>query len=85
MAFSGVGFFSLAPGTQIRTTWSFPGGNGDRGAQYFSAHPLTPSAEIISFDQAKFLGSDGRFRYRFTARNAGGFPVNFNVQGGGFS
>ena len=85
MAFNGVGFFTIAPGQSFRLDgWVFPGGNGDHGAQYFSAHPLNPSGKLVMDDQNKLLGGNGIFSYGFRVTNEGPFAVNFNVQGGGF-
>ena len=85
MAFNGVGFFTIAAGQSFRLDgWQWPGG-ADRGAQYFSAHPLNPNGKLVMSEQNKLLGGDGRFSYGFRVRNEGPFAVNFNVQGGGFA
>lgn len=86
MAFNNVGFFTIAPGASFRLDgWSWAGGNGDRGAQYVSAHPLNPNGKLVMSEQNKVLGTNGRFSYGFRVRNEGPFATNFSVQGGGFA
>ena len=84
MAFNGIGFFTIASGQSFRLDgWSWPDG-GDRGAQYFSAHPLTPNANLVMSEQNKTQGSDGRTYYGFRVTNEGPMDAFFSVQGGGF-
>jgi len=84
MAFNGVGFFSIKSGESFRLDgWSWPDG-GDRGAQYFSAHPLEANGKLVITEQNKTKGSDGRTYYGFRVTNEGPNDVHFNVQGGGF-
>lgn len=84
MAFNNVGLFSLAANASMRLDgWQWPDG-GDRGAQYFSAHPLGPDAKLVMTEQNKTLGRDGRTSYGFRVTNEGPREVRFSVQGGGF-
>jgi hypothetical protein len=84
MAFNGIGYFSIAAGQSFRLDgWSWPDG-GDRGAQYFSAHPLEPNGKLVMTEQNKTQGSDGRTYYGFRVKNEGPNDVHFSVQGGGF-
>jgi hypothetical protein len=83
MAFNGIGYFSIAAGQSYRLDgWSWPDGS-DRGAQYFSAHPLEPNGKLVITEQNKTLGSDGRTYYGFRVTNEGPNDVHFSVQGGG--
>jgi hypothetical protein len=85
MAFNSVGFFTISSGASFELDgWCF-GNCSDQGAQYFSANPLNPDAELISFDQSKTLLEGGGVSYGFSVRNDGPFATNFNVQGGGYS
>jgi hypothetical protein len=84
MAFNGIGFYSISAGQSFRFDgWSWPDG-GDRGAQYFSAHPLDPNGKLVMSEQNKVQGSDGRTYYGFRVTNEGPNDVHFSVQGGGF-
>jgi hypothetical protein len=85
MAFNGVGLFFIGAGVTFRVafTFGFPP-NGDRGAQCFSAHPLTTTARLVRVSQDKTLGTNGIFVYGFTVANAGPAAAFFNVQGGGY-
>ena len=88
MAFNNIGNYTIAANTSYRFDgWNFPGGNGDHGAQYFSAHPIDPSrdAQLVISDQSKTLGSDGKYYYGFRISNFGPLDAHYSVQGGGFS
>jgi hypothetical protein len=88
MAFNNIGNFTIAANQSFRFDgWLFPGGNGDQGAQYFSAHPIDPSrdAKLVISDESKVLGSDGKYTYGFRITNLGPLSAHFSVQGGGYS
>jgi hypothetical protein len=87
MAFNNVGVFSIAPGQTIDWTcaWSWSGGDGDHGAQYFSAHPIDRQAVLIMSDQSKCRGDDNHISYGFKVTSHSPRTVFFSVQGGGFS
>lgn len=86
MAFNNVGFFTIAAGQSFRLDgWHWNDGNGDHGAQYFSAHPLNPNAKLVMSEQNKvFDGPSGKFNYGFRVTNEGPLATAFSVQGGGF-
>ena len=87
MSFNNIGFFTIAAGQSFRIDgWSWSGGNGDQGAQYFSAQPLNPDAKLVMSEQNKvFDGRTGHFFYGFRVRNEGPLATAFSVQGGGLS
>ncbi len=85
MAFNGLGLFFIASGASLGFTATFPfPPNGDRGAQCFSAHPLTPAATLVRSRQSKTLGTNGVFSYGFLVTNSGPAAAFFNIQGGGY-
>ncbi len=76
---------SINPGVTFRWDgWSWPDGS-DRGAQYFSGHPLNPNGKLVITDENKILGTDRRFSYGFRITNEGPNAVNFDVEGGGYT
>jgi hypothetical protein len=92
MAFNNVGAFTIEPNQSYRLDWwYFEGGDGDHGAQYFSAHPLKPPGNDVYFasllisDQTKTLWTDGIYYYGFRVTNLCPGHAVFSVQGGGFS
>ncbi|MDB5281871.1 MAG: hypothetical protein JWO06_946 [Bacteroidota bacterium] len=88
MSFNNLGNYTIASGASFRFDgWSWSAGNGDHGAQYFSAHPIDPSrdAQLIISDQSKTLGTDGHYSYGFRITNHGPLDAHFSVQGGGYS
>jgi hypothetical protein len=87
MAFNNIGNFTISPGQSYRLDWwSWSGGNGDQGAQYFSAHPFDPwhDGKLVMSEQNKVLGGDGHYYYGFRVTNEGPQFIHFSVQGGGF-
>ena len=79
---------SISAGTSFRWDgWYWSGGNGDHGAQYFSAHPIDPwrDAKLVITQQNKVLGGDGHYYYGFRITNEGPLDANFQVEGGGYS
>lgn len=85
MAFNNIGDYTIAAGQSFRLDWwSWPDG-GDRGAQYFSAHPTRTDGRLVMDEQNKLWGSDARYYYGFRITNDGPDDVHFSVQGGGFS
>lgn len=88
MSFNNVGDFTISPGQSFRLDgWRFPAGNGDQGAQYFSAHPFNPwhDGKLVMNDENKLLAGDNHYEYGFRVTNEGPLFVHFSVQGGGFS
>ena len=84
MAFNGFLFGTIAPGAANAQRWFFKfGGNGDRGTQYITAHPLNPGGDLLVFDHSKKLENNGTFTYFVSVRNVGPNVTNFNWQGGG--
>jgi hypothetical protein len=82
MAFNGVGFGTLGPGST--TTWWYKyGGSGDKGAQYAMAHPLNPGGSLRVTNQTKKRENNGTITYFVTIRNIGSVTTNFNLSGGG--
>ena len=84
MTFNGIGYYSIKAHESYRFDgWSWADGS-DRGAQYFSAHPLEPDGTLVITEQNKMRGSDGRTYYGFRVTNEGPNDVHYSVQGGGF-
>lgn len=83
MSFNNIGDLTIAAHQSFRSDgWSWPDG-GDRGAQYFSAHPTRTNGKLVMSEQNKLWGSDTRFYYGFRVTNEGPDEVHFSVQGGG--
>ena len=88
MAFGPIGDYTINPGQSYRFDgWSFPDGNGDRGGQYFGAHPYSPwhDGKLVTSEQNKMLGGNGHYYYCFRVTNEGPEFVHYGVQGGGFT
>jgi hypothetical protein len=88
VSFNNIGEYTIASGESFRSDgWFWSDGNGDQGAQYFSAHPLEPfrDAKLVISENNKMLGDDNHYYYGFRITNEGPLDARFSVQGGGFT
>jgi hypothetical protein len=85
MSLNNYGSFYLGAGQSRRHYWWWGDGNGNHGAQYFSAGPLTPNACFCTTEEAEWLGSDGHYGYVVTIKNEGPLAGLYCLQGGGFN
>jgi hypothetical protein len=66
-------------------TWWYSWGGQDKGAQLALGNPKNPGGEIVSWDFAKKIESDGKTTYSVTIKNRGTFATNYSLQGGGLT
>jgi uncharacterized protein YchJ len=77
---------AVSRGARIRSdTWSWPDGS-DHGGQLFCAHPRTADSKLLSIEENKMLGADGRWYYGFGILDEGVELIGLShLEGGGFS